>query len=87
MLITDPACGARWTGSRREHCPACHRTFNSGYAGDKHRRGTHGIDRRCIDPGEAGLVPTVHTYKDVTFIVWSTPGREDIREVLDNAQS
>lgn len=67
---THPECGKTWTGLRREHCPACHETFNSTFAADKHRRGEFGADRRCIDPGEAGLVAVDHEWGTC----WQTPG-------------
>ncbi|MEV6679460.1 hypothetical protein AB0N09_21785 [Streptomyces erythrochromogenes] len=65
------SCGAWWSGLSRAHCPAagCHRTFSSDTAADRHRRGRFGIDRRCIDPAEAGLVPTARTYGTL----WSLP--------------
>lgn len=61
-LIRDPRCGKEWTGLRREHCPACHETFNSTSAGDLHRRGEHGPDRRCLNPADAGLVAVEHEW-------------------------
>lgn len=64
--IVHPQCGKSWTGLRREHCPACHETFSSNTAGNLHRRGEFGIDRRCIDPVEAGLVKING--------VWQKPG-------------
>lgn len=69
-LITHPGCGKQWSGLRRGHCPACHETFNSGTAGDRHRVGTPGTDRRCLPPVDAGLVPVEHTWG----ICWQAPG-------------
>lgn len=74
-LIVHPECGKQWTGSRREHCPACHQTFNSSHAGNLHRRGTFGADRRCIDPAAAGLIPVAYDWG----IVWQTPGSDPRR--------
>lgn len=34
------------TGQRNQ-CPGCGKYFNSNLAFDKHRTGSHGIDRRC----------------------------------------
>jgi hypothetical protein len=31
----------------RNQCPTCNLYFNSNWAFDKHRTGTHGVDRRC----------------------------------------
>lgn len=50
-------CGAKWTGARIEHCPACHETFTGTSAGDKHRTGDHATSvgpdrRRCLTVDE-----------------------------------
>ena len=50
-------------------CPACFKNFNSTEAGDRHRIGTFGIDRRCASPDEVGLIPIPNKYKT---IVWRT---------------
>ena len=50
MKITCNWCGKSWTGKAREHCTACHETFNSTAAGDMHRRGSF-PDRRCDTTG------------------------------------
>jgi hypothetical protein len=50
-MPTHGACGKSWGGLRREHCPACHETFNSQTAGDMHRVGHWDAnDRRCLTP-------------------------------------
>jgi len=36
----------------RNQCQGCKEFFNSGYAFDKHRHGTHGLDRRCLTSTE-----------------------------------
>ena len=46
-MTTDTRCGKSWTGKRIEHCTVCHETFSGTSAGDKHRTGAHGKDRRC----------------------------------------
>lgn len=69
-LIVHPQCGKTWSGLRREHCPACHETFNSTFAGDKHRKGEPAPGRRCVHPADAGLVPVEHSWG----ICWQTPG-------------
>lgn len=41
-----------------QHCKSCHRTFTGPTAADKHRKGKHGTDRRCMTDEEmarAGL--------------------------------
>lgn len=72
-LIVHPQCGSTWTGSRREHCPACCTTFNSNSAAEAHRRGTFSVDRRCITPTEAGLVAVEHDWGTA----WQNPGTSD----------
>lgn len=62
-------CGTTWTASRFEHCDGCHRTFSGTTAGDRHRIGHHGVDRRCVDdPASVGL-----SY-DEKRNVWRLPG-------------
>lgn len=52
--MIHPKCGKSWTGIQREHCSACCHTFNSQYAGDKHRVGdwTSEDPRRCLSEEE-----------------------------------
>lgn len=71
-------CGAWWTGTGRAHCPAdgCHRTFSCDSAADKHRIGKFGIDRRCVDPAEVGLVARQMPYG----VLWQHPAPEDGRD-------
>lgn len=69
--MVHPECGKTWTGLRKEHCPACHETFSTTRAGDAHRKGTPGIDRRCISPADAGLV--------MVEGVWQRPGTDPRR--------
>lgn len=38
-------------GSRNQ-CPTCREYFNSNKAFDKHRTGSHGVNRRCRTPEE-----------------------------------
>ena len=48
-------------GTDRCRCAACGEHFNSTAAFDKHRVGTHGVDRRCSTPDEMrarGMVQT-----------------------------
>ena len=51
MRATCRTCHAEY-GGRMEHCPACHKTFTGATAGDMHRVGTHGVDRRCLAEAE-----------------------------------
>lgn len=67
-----PPCGKWWTGATRSHCPACCQTFSTDSAADKHRQGRFGIDRRCVDPAEAGLVPAEKPYG----VLWQNPAPE-----------
>lgn len=72
--IVHGECGEWWTGLRRAHCPACHRTFNSDSAAELHRKGTFGPDgdRRCVDPAEVGLVVVERPFGPC----WQKPGSD-----------
>ena len=72
QLITHGSCGKQWTGLRRSHCPACHETFNSEYAAEKHRVGPFGGGRKCAPPDEVGLVAVEQPWG----ICWQTPGSD-----------
>jgi hypothetical protein len=56
MVITHGECGKTWTGASRAHCSGCHETFSTYGVSDRHRVGTPGVDRRCVDPATVGLV-------------------------------
>jgi len=43
-------------------CPVCFENFKTTEAGDKHRIGNFGIDRRCANPSEVGLVQTKNRF-------------------------
>lgn len=69
--ISDPfgalpcrcACGARWAGLKTCHCTACHCTFSTVTAFDKHRVGSNADDcRHCVDPATDGLVDAGRRY-------------------------
>lgn len=68
--IRCPRCPSWWTGTRSGHCTACHRTFTSIAAFDKHRSGSHAKStRHCVDPETVGLVPAGRAWPG-----WSLPG-------------
>ena len=68
--IYCPRCPNWWTGMRSGHCTACHRSFTSIAAFDKHRAGSHSDGQRhCVDPESVGLVPA-----DRAWPGWSLPG-------------
>lgn len=47
-----PKCGVTFPpGDRTGHCGVCCRTFYGNSAFESHRRGPHGRERHCIDPG------------------------------------
>jgi hypothetical protein len=50
-------------------CPVCFENFNSTEAGDVHRIGEFGIDRRCANPNEVGLIAIPNKYETT---VWRT---------------
>ena len=39
-------------GSSRNQCGGCRQYFNSNFAFVKHRTGTYGVDRRCLNEQE-----------------------------------
>ncbi len=56
-----------------EYCGSCHINFLTTEAGDKHRVGKFGLDRRCISPKEAKLIPLVNKYGS---IIWKRRGED-----------
>lgn len=66
-------CTNRWSGLNTAHCPACHETFTSPSAFDKHRTGNHADDTRtCLPPATIGLIKT-----DRDYPCWGWPGGTD----------
>lgn len=51
-------CADRWGGQHTCHCSACHLTFCTIHAFDRHRRGGD-----CLDPAVAGLVQSNRSYE------------------------
>lgn len=49
-------------------CSACHLNFATMAAGDGHRVGKFGLDRRCANPVDVGLIKTQNKFGAV---VWS----------------
>jgi hypothetical protein len=46
-------CGTSWPSlSRICHCESCHSTFTGDKSFSAHRRGEHGVNRRCATPAE-----------------------------------
>jgi hypothetical protein len=58
-------CGARWSGANTAHCGACHVTYTSVGAFDRHRRAGE-----CRPPAEAGLVQRGRA----GYTAWGLPG-------------
>lgn len=60
-----------WTRELLENkvqvCTSCRKNFGTTEAGDSHRVGACGVDRRCISPEQALLVPIENQYGS---IVW-----------------
>lgn len=82
-MISHAACGKTWTGLRRAHCPACHETFNSDSAAEKHRIGKPGIDRRCTDPASVGLIAAEQPWG----LCWQAPGSDLRFTTTDTAEA
>lgn len=73
---------ARWRGLKTAHCAACGETFTTVAAFDKHRAGSHTLDRDCLDPATVGLVDVGGAYP-----CWGSPGRaEDGAESVRGAR-
>ena len=64
----------RWTKdlllNREQVCPACHLNFGTTKAGDAHLIGEFGIDRRCANPNDVGLVSVENKF---STLVWRFP--------------
>ena len=54
---------------KRCMCPTCKEVFSSATGFDKHRKGTQGHDRRCVDPASVGM--QISTRGNNTY--WTTP--------------
>ena len=48
--------------NREQVCPACYENFGTTEAGDAHRIGVPGVDRRCIRPDAANLIQTTNKF-------------------------
>ncbi len=58
-----PKCRLGWSGLSTAHCTACHRTFTTIGAFDRHRTGSHAKDTRsCLAPDTVGLVDAGRLY-------------------------
>lgn len=84
MAEATCGCGARWSGTKLEHCTVCHRTFSSTRNGDRHRTGKHHLSvgpdrRRCMTDEEcakAGLAPSELSNGS---IVWRSVGENPLK--------
>jgi hypothetical protein len=56
--------------NRQQVCPACFENFGTTEAGDAHRIGAIGVDRRCANPNEVGLVSVKNRF---SALVWRFP--------------
>lgn len=68
-----PLTNAKLTGKRCQ-CPTCKEVFSTEANFTRHRKGTHGVDRHCVDPVSVGLVLS----KAHIGGVWSMPGQNDV---------
>jgi hypothetical protein len=59
-----------WLENKEQVCPACHLNFGTTEAGDAHRIGAFGVDRRCANPNEVGLVSVENKF---STLVWRFP--------------
>jgi hypothetical protein len=74
-MTTTNCCAAEFSGLKTSHCTACHQTFATVTAFDKHRSGSHATDtRQCLEPSSVGLVKSSRAYA-----CWGYPAaREEI---------
>jgi hypothetical protein len=66
---------ATLNAGKRCQCSACGEFFSTDSNFDRHRRGAHGVDRRCIFPGLTGMV--IRSQGSST--VWSMPGKPEVQ--------
>lgn len=50
-----------------EICSGCHINFATTEAGDKHRAGVFGKNRRCLTPKEAKLIKLINDYGAIIY--------------------
>ena len=68
-------CSSRWNGLTTAHCSACHQTFTTVTAFNKHRTGSYSQDtRHCLEPASVGLVDASRAYP-----CWGLPAPVDGR--------
>ncbi len=52
----------QWLENREQVCPSCFENFRTTEAGDAHRIGVPGMDRRCLTPVMANLIATTNKF-------------------------
>jgi len=52
----------QWLENREQVCPSCFQNFGTTEAGDAHRVGNPGEDRKCLWPEEAKLIATENKF-------------------------
>jgi hypothetical protein len=52
----------QWLENREQVCPSCFENFGTTEAGDAHRIGIPGMDRRCLTPEIAKLIATTNKF-------------------------
>jgi hypothetical protein len=57
----------QWLENREQVCPSCFENFGTTEAGDAHRIGVPGMDRRCLTPEMAKLIATTNKFGT---IIW-----------------
>lgn len=64
----DPRTGQRLS-TTEQICVSCGFFFKTTEAGDLHRVGRFGFDRRCIHPSEARLIPVPNAFGSIVWAV------------------
>lgn len=73
MTSCSPGCVRPRLRTRAEHCKVCHQTFAGTTAGDSHRTGRHGVDRRCRSTDEL-VAGGMWLFNGVWHGVWNEAG-------------
>jgi hypothetical protein len=64
----DPRTGQRLS-TIEQICTSCGFFFKSTEAGDRHRVGEFGVNRRCLHPQEAGLIAITNEFGSIVWAV------------------
>jgi hypothetical protein len=55
--------------NKEQICSACKLVFGTTEAGDAHRVGVVGVDRKCLNPAIAGLVEIENKFGSAIWVI------------------